>query len=423
MFVPIRYLTLSALCASLIGCAQVSTLALDASPTERITYATERLLLDEHSYNFDVNLKLDDLSLVDAEKSAATEPTPEQIDADKHYPELAAEAQKLHYKLMSLKNLALSMNIDMTGAVDMRQGKVEIIPAARFESQNIMARAKLPMLLDLKNNHFYIDPSAITSMASSYEWLQKYQQPEGTFYRLTLVAPEVATDLKAIIKDIPPKDFFKIYVDSNAKALNTIAPEHIQVVAVDEWGKKINANQQINIVLSLDDYLAYTGEVEKYFLEGTIAYFKQYKGKALPAHIVKGLQETDVDAQQVARALALSLLNEILPKDSHFSSDTNQLAIKQSVYLDTNNRLIGQADTIKLNLDSLKFDATSRLHLTHFGRPTWQINPKKIKVIEVNDPLLSKDQWQTIISPIPDAIETEPDEFDDLEIDSFDDEE
>ncbi|MBP6862619.1 MAG: hypothetical protein KBC57_09715 [Neisseriaceae bacterium] len=398
MLVNFRHLTAITLCASLIGCAQLTPLAADATPAERMVHATERHLMHEQSYNFAVNIKVDELTLVDAEKSAAKPMSPEQAATDAEYPELAALSSSVNQKLLAGKNFILGLNVDATGAVDTRRGKLEIIPAVRFQSQNLSAKATVPMLFDLGNNGFYIDPAALTHSLPELSWLQPYQQPAGTFYRITLAESEALAGLQAIAKDIPLQDFLQLYVDSYAKAVASIPPQRLQMVAVDDWGKSINASQQINSTLSLEEYLNYTGELEQHLLAGTVAYFKRYNGKAVPPHIVKAIQEIDLDAQQMSRAVALSLLTDLMPDNSELSADTEQLAIKQSLYLDANHRLIGQTDGIKLNLDSLRLNVNSRTHLSNFGRPNWQINPKKAKVIDANVTLLTDKVWQSLIS-------------------------
>ncbi|XDZ50668.1 hypothetical protein AB8Q18_10760 [Neisseriaceae bacterium CLB008] len=416
MRVSFRHLTALTLCTSLIGCAQLTPLAPDASPAERMTYATSNHLLHEHSYNFDINLKVDELTLVDAEKSAHVH----DAEADAQYPELAELSNSLSQKLMSGKKIIMGLNIDASGAVDMRRGKLEVIPAVRFEIPNASAKAKLPMLLDLSQNSFYIDPAAITNSLPELSWLQPYQQPAGTFYRINLAEPKALADLKAIGKEIPIQHFLQIYVDSYAKAVANMPPERIQMVAVDDWGKSIHATQQINAILSLEEYLDYTSVLEQHLLEGSIAYFKKYQGKALPAHLVKAIQDIDLDAQQVSRALATSLLTELLPKDSQLSTDTQQLAIKQSLYLDGNNRLVGQSDGAKLNLDAFKLDINSRTHLSNFGRPTWQINTKKAKVIDADVTLLTDQAWATLISAGAEASSADDEEESLIDTDSVD---
>lgn len=402
----LKHLTALSLSLGLIGCAQFPPLADDATPTQRMVYATERHLTQEKSYNFQYNFKVDELSYTPEATTTTAKP-----DAD-----AAVEELQRAYDL--IKATTLGLNIDANGAVDFKRGKFEVIPAVRYQTPNLYAKIKLPILLDLGRNSLYVDPAAITNLPLDIDSLAQYRQPAGTFYRITLAEKQATADLKKILTEIPLSDLKKLYIDSYAKSLAKLPAQSIQIVAVDDWGLSLGAQQQIQLTLSLSEFLNHSLDLQLNLLEAAMAYLQDYKGNALPEHLVAAVKNLDTEAQQLPR----EFINELLEKLSKETgtevvdilTDTKQLAGVKSLYLDQNHRLLGQQDGLRANVKGVKLNVNSRISYSHFGRPQWQIDPNKVTVIDSKVTILTDDAWATLSQP--------PTKGDD-DIDLFDDEE
>ena len=391
-----KHLTALSLCFGLIGCAAMPSLPDNATPAQRMAYATERHLTQEKSYNFHYNFKVDELSYT---------PVDEADDADADEVDEVLTTVKSIYN--TIQTVTLGVNLDADGAIDMKRGKFEVTPAVRYQTPNVYAKIKLPILVDLGQNSLYVDPAAITNLPLDIEALEKYQQPAGTFFRVTLAEKQALADLKAIAADIPMQDLIRLYADSHAKSLAKLPADSIQMVPVDAWGQSLGAQQQIQLTLSINDYMKYNLDRQLNLFEATMAYVKDYRGSALPAELVATIKNLDMETQQLPRELLNELFDKLSAKTAARLTDPTQLAGIKSLYLDQQHRLLGQQDGLMADIKGLRVRINSRIHYSHFGRPVWQINPKQVTVIDSGVTLLTDEAWSSFIHPSTEAHDDE----------------
>ncbi|ULJ69070.1 hypothetical protein MIS45_09985 [Wielerella bovis] len=338
------HLSLAIAAIALAACQSVTPQSAD----QLARYSMQRQFSDDYRYNFSgsaqfqINEQTREKLNQTADKVAADASDDvvsrvEGIVHDDNYRQHLNEAVTA-----VLKMLAQSTRLNYTGAVDLSQGKMEIVPQLEQSTQrNVYSSIKMPMQLNVKHKTLYVDPEAITYFTDPFMQISQLQPINGRLVSFTL--PEKWQHR------VPFQTLAKAYPKALDDGYASLPAESYQFKPVDEMGHKLGASKQIELDLTMAQMISMS-QVSLQSLHDQVA----------AAKLEEGVSEEDRDKTLLALS-ELAKMNAGKPRNAEDKMDKfaqldrqtqtllKQVRYRQQLYVDGKGRLLGTHSVLSFN--------------------------------------------------------------------------
>ena len=384
----------------LVGCTSVS----NQSPDEMVRQAVQRNILRDNQYNLSGQLNVHLEKKMDAEESEVENIEENSIKSDSINSEslsstkLKSKNEKKVSKHSSQKNQPTEKSVDVskdnntekkldlaveliniymgqssiyfTGAVDLPNGKIEIVPELRRQARNMYSSIKLPLQLDLKKKQFIVDTGPYRPYLNIY---YKYKELDKISEK-----PYMGWDFSGIDDDTSSgKLLARALPKSIDDALASYAKEDFIMMDMDESGRKIDARYRIRVNSD--------AQKNKLFLKVMLNSIQEQLKLA-----------DDNDSSDESNSKKYDFLNKIIEileddvEDEKANVENQPIAIAQNkdFYLDTKGRLIGIKEFKKIDSKEIKNQIIVNLwlHFNYTSQPNFIIKatPLNTQIINSN---------------------------------------
>ena len=292
--------------ALLTGCA---TPLAGKTPDE----ATRKVMLQNWqnaSYNFDAQIGFDKLVFTDRDSKLAQPDIADTID-----------------------QVGRAVRVNVSGAVDAPNGKVEAIPELRFERRNLLASIKVPLQFHAQDMSLLVDPSAVDL------FLPSLRKQSGKFIRAKLPA-EMASQipLKAMYQAMP-----KIIDDAYAQA----DKQAFSFQPLDAYAGEIGAHYKLRMDLSREQEQKLTLQM----LDG----------------LAKVAREQAKQPDDKSGAEAMIRLVQSLVKLDPVSGDKSRTV--SDIYASRGGDLLALRQKVHVEAPEFSGDAYVNVRYSHYGKP------------------------------------------------------
>lgn len=384
----------------LVGCTSVS----NQSPDEMVRQAVQRNILRDNQYNLSGQLNVHLEKKMDAEESEVENIEENSIKSDSINSEslsstkLKSKNEKKVSKQSAQKNQPTEKSVDVskdnntekkldlaveliniymgqssiyfTGAVDLPNGKIEIVPELRRQARNMYSSIKLPLQLDLKKKQFIVDTGPYRPYLNIY---YKYKELDKISEK-----PYMGWDFSGIDDDTSSgKLLARALPKSIDDALASYAKEDFIMMDMDESGRKIDARYRIRVNSD--------AQKNKLFLKVMLNSIQEQLKLA-----------DDNDSSDESNSKKYDFLNKIIEileddvEDEKANVENQPIAIAQNkdFYLDTKGRLIGIKEFKKIDSKEIKNQIIVNLwlHFNYTSQPNFIIKatPLNTQIINSN---------------------------------------
>lgn len=389
-----------ALC--LVGCTSVS----NQSPDEMVRQAVQRNILRDNQYNLSGQLNVHLEKKMDAEESEVEKIEENSIKSDSINSEslsstkLKSKNEKKVSKQSAQKNQPTEKSVDVskdnntekkidlaveliniymgqssiyfTGAVDLPNGKIEIVPELRRQARNMYSSIKLPLQLDLKKKQFIVDTGPYRPYLNIYF---KYKELDKISEK-----PYMGWDFSGIDDDTSSgKLLARALPKSIDDALASYAKEDFIMMDMDESGRKIDARYRIRVNSD--------AQKNKLFLKVMLNSIQEQ---------LKLADADDNDSSDESNSKKYDFLNKIIDileddvedEEANVENQPLTLAQNKDFYLDTKGRIIGIKEFKKIDSKEIKNQIIVNLwlHFNYTSQPNFIIKatPLNTQIINSN---------------------------------------
>ncbi|WP_434628906.1 hypothetical protein [Chromobacterium sp. CV08] len=258
----------------------------------------------------------------------------------------SASELKLGQTADTIDQVARSIHLNLSGAVDAPSGKVELIPELRFERRNLLASIKVPMQFRAQDMSLLVDPSAVDLALPS---LRKHP---GQFVRAKLPA-EVAAK-------IPLKQMYQAMPQIIDQAYAQLDKKAFSFEPLDAYADEVGARYKLRMTLDKPQEQQLTMQI--------------LEGLAKVAHDQVKPPEEKSDAESMIR-----LVQELM-KLAPAASASNQTV--SDLYVSRGGDLLAVRQNIRMSSDEFSADAYLNLRYSHLGKPQFVYNPAESDIID-----------------------------------------
>ena len=385
---------------SLCACVSLDTERPDTMYRQAIMHNLQK----DNQYNFSANVTLNW-----EDKTAVSEPsTPLELENDVDATEAVAvsEADATWEEMADLVVLGAARypvvntflkhsHVNMDGAVDLPKGKVELVPSLNVATGNYGMWAKLPMLVDAKNERILVDAQGYagwlqTKVDGNPELNAQIQKLEQGAL-LEIKQPEESSErypVKTAVKALPKA--LEAYLDA-------MDAKHFALVNVDDYGRSLHARYQVQLQYNYLDSLNWTEAL----LKGYQAEFARLRKEAPEANVSDKAYE-QIESMVLLGSMLLSQ-NGATPKcetneqgeEVCVQDEAAQKALakaskampvlQHSLYLNASGRILGAQDRLVLQSRQTPkaLVYTSKLKLFNHGRPQFTLDSAPRETVSV----------------------------------------
>ena len=352
----------------LVGCTSVS----NQSPDEMVRQAVQRNILRDNQYNLSGQLNVHLEKKMDAEESEVEKIEEYSIKSDSKNleslssTELKSKNEKKVSKHSSQKNQPTEKSVDVskdnnteknvdlaveliniymdqssiyfTGAVDLPNGKIEIIPELRHQARNIYSSSKFPLQLDLKKKQLIVDTGSYRPYLNLYFKSVEFDKISEKPY-LGWNIPSKYYDnssVKSIVRALPKS------IDD---VLASYAKEDFIMMDMDEGGRKIGARYRIRVNSN--------AQKNKIALKVMLSSIKQQL-KLDDSNDNNTSEDSILKNYDVLNKLIETLENDIENEETKVEKKPTTFTQSSDFYLDNKGRIIGLKEFNKINSKLLK---------------------------------------------------------------------
>lgn len=369
----------------LSACSSVA----NKTPDEMYRYSMQRQFKQDSQYNFTGKIALNVLpetnaearnaeleKLIEVEKSMAEWRYDDEPEMKK--PEKIRERaeNKLVSKEMSAQHFLTHVTLPISGAVDLPNGKVEMVPEIRYETRNAISSAKLPMLLDAKSASLIIDPAAVSPFLDMVK--QRTGDTDGEPLNNRYIRITASDELR---HKAPWRDLFKALPKAFDDGYAAYDKSAFTLLPLDERAKKLGATHRISIKTSGEA----NDKMRQVVLDSLIEQLKQ--------------KQQDNTAQSNIKAENYTKFIETLSKIKETKTDTAadekvQKLLKDlttEVYVNNQGRLLSYVQSAVLPdevSDKLSYGKKLRVQyemdLNYNKAPVFLIQPNETNTVDFN---------------------------------------
>lgn len=315
--------------ALLGGCAS----PLAGKPADQATRQVLRENLQHASYNFSGELGFTSLH-------------GSRTDDDK--PQLA----------YTINQVARSIKVGVSGAVDQDSKRLELIPTFRFDRRNLQASITLPLQLNLRDFSLLVDPAAFDLL------MPELYSEKPRFVRFRLPAEQASKiPLDAMLQALPG------LVD---EGYGTVDKQVFTLEPLDATARQLGASYQLRIAMNpLQE-----SQVVVHVVDGLVKVVQQEAER----------QGRPEDGKQAAAA---SQLIRVLTQRS--ATDEQATRTVSHLYANRQGQLLGVNQEITLDTPQLHGLAYVHLRYSNHGKPVFTYQPTADNIIDYEQ--LPKPQW------------------------------
>lgn len=349
---------------------------IEESPDKMVRAGMQRMMKEDNQFNFTgtVNLEVgnqagansaDKNSEVVAQQASSASEELSEVESDYYKQQIESVN-----RVMGL--ISKSFSIPFTGAVDMPKGRMEVIPEFRYESKNALVSYKFPVYLDFNNLSMYVDASVITDISDIMNQGSNPQWVIGDQY-MQLAVPQDR------VQHLPITDLLKSLPKSVDDGYAAMAPSAFTKVAVDEFGKGLEAKYQVR----LNSTYAMSLKYDVAMLQSLSQALKQAAAKAGPdskyqpqdyavlQNIVDGLVSIYSGNDETANTPFGFYMAQL---------KNNSVPIIYNFYFDSKGRVIGTRTKMTLPRDQIKelkgpINIDYKVQLEYTGSPKFTMQP------------------------------------------------
>ncbi|MCP2041590.1 hypothetical protein L1281_002199 [Neisseria sp. HSC-16F19] len=392
---PLKILALTLLVCGSAACSNIGS----KSPDEMVRHAMQHNLTRDNQYQFEGHVSFvneaapDLLQKAAAGDSASGTPAVEAAGAlsdaeiDAAEARAGTEAYADSYRAREdradglVRHLLTNMQMRYSGAVDIPERKIEIIPELHYQNRQALVSVKLPMQMDLREFSILADPSAVSPLIDAFG-LAPGEPPIGDkLVRLDfdkLIGKKLPTE--ALLQGFPKA------IDDGLAGFDKAA---FQRMEMDEAGRKAGARYRVRLQSNLTDNI----KLSHTLLESLIAHLKQDGG---------GDEDKLPEGHQAAigiLSLGQIFYGEVLKLPTPGREDqANTLGLHTPVYtdyyLDGKGRFVAIRQTT--NLTPLNTVVGSYMH-THqnlwmtirYTRPQFTLKADPARTLDLNSTLFA----------------------------------
>ncbi len=283
---------------------------------------------------------------------------------------------KQYQNLLDL--ISKSFTVKYTGAVDLSQYKIEVIPEYHYEAKNILLSLKFPIQVDLSKLAVYIDSAALTNFSDTFAKEAMPSKYVGERY-VKVAVPEDD------IKRLPLSDLFKDLSKATDDSYASLDAKSFSSVNVDDFGKKINAKYQVKLTTNAK----LTNKMTIVALDSLSKSLQQQGQEAASKNGQYQQQDYEVLKQYVDK-LNMVYKNQ-LNNDGKLSQYMEKMPIIYDYYLDDKGRIIAVRNKIQIYTASKDFErnvyviAESQID---YSAPKFTITPTDQNTLNITSQLV-----------------------------------
>lgn len=248
--------------ASLLASA-CSSVAKEAPANELFSQAMVRQVSHDNRYNFtgkayfaleedandeNLNAGVNELKLNEAVNLLTAVASQSDSDKVQNLLNQPSKDEKMRHILNKYGERWLgAFAVPYSGAVDLPNGRVELVPEFQMKTRLSSSTTKLPMLVDLKEGAVYADPEALTF------WIDPILEAvDIPAVDNRLVALKLSAEQK---NRVPLENIYKAMPTAMQRGYATLPAQAFTKMEMDEFGKQAKAVQRIRSNLNLNDYV------------------------------------------------------------------------------------------------------------------------------------------------------------------------
>ncbi|MGC0151172.1 hypothetical protein ACPRNU_01770 [Chromobacterium vaccinii] len=258
----------------------------------------------------------------------------------------SASGLKLGQTADTIDQVARSIHLNLSGAVDAPSGKVELIPELRFERRNLLASIKVPLQFRAQDMSLLVDPSAVDLALPS---LRKHP---GLFVRAKLPAD--------IADKIPLKEMYQAMPQIIDQAYAQLDKKAFSFEPLDAYADEVGARYKLRMTLDKPQEQKLTVQI----LEG----------------LAKVAHEQLKSPDEKSGAESMIRLVQELMKLSPAASAANQTV--SDLYVSRGGDLLAVRQNIRMNTKEFSADAYLNLRYSHLGKPQFVYNPAESDIVD-----------------------------------------
>ncbi|MDF0606967.1 hypothetical protein HZU77_015135 [Neisseriaceae bacterium TC5R-5] len=295
-------------------------------------------------YNIDAEMGLNKLEFTQ-KHAAQHEEDEEETDPDNHL--------GLPSSVASIAQISKGFRLNFSGAVDAQAGKVELIPSLRFEQNNLLIAAKVPLQFNTQDMSLLIDVSIAKPFASivfSADQLKDYKQ----FLRIRPPAE--------LIAKIPLKEMYQAMPGLTDQAYAQLDPQVFSFQPLDQYASELGATYKIRINTNeqLDRKILNT------LLTGLVKVAAEAK--------------TDPSGKRPFNPEEMTQLISMLLEASSSGLKSNT---SSDLYAARNGNLLALRQIIDLQTPEFNAQAFLNMRYSNFGKPVFVYHPSEEEITDL----------------------------------------
>lgn len=220
----LKTLSLTLLACATAACSNISS----KSPDEMVRHAVQHNLTRDNQYQFEGHIALET-----APRTADTAP---------------AAADKEARNTALIQHMLAQTQVHYSGAVDLPQHKIEIIPEIRYQTRQSLVSAKLPLQIDLRAMSVVVDPSAAAPFIDTFN---------DSKNRVAIGDKLVRIQLADFVKqDLPTEVLLNSLPEAIDAGLASLDKNAFRRMDMDEDGRQVGARYRVRLESTLGDSLS-----------------------------------------------------------------------------------------------------------------------------------------------------------------------
>ncbi|MDF7675782.1 hypothetical protein PT286_03415 [Neisseriaceae bacterium ESL0693] len=375
------------------------------SPDEMVRYGVQRNLVHDNQYNFSGQYRLKVIPATPARIQAsqtrqaalqAQQSTDEAIQAaaqvpsqtrtrhknkvhsrikqqktaefdrklnQAEYDNVAYERTALHYYLQNVQQVLTShITAPYSGAVDLRRGRIEVVPQVRYETRNALAEAQLPIQASIPDMAVVIDPGAVAPWWDAYAKVTKPEAVIGDKYLAIQVPRQDYQNLplKQLVRAVPKA------VDDGYAAIDKRA---FTQLPMDEDGRRAGAHYHVRLSVTPQQ----SEQITQVMLNSLSQQLQ--RDEANSREHAQGKTADYASMQNL-----LQKIGQFLQVESSDNSEVVQKLRQQPVvtdfYLDRRGRIMAMRQTLNLTPLARFVSSGSQIYATSWTQLDYTAHPK-----------------------------------------------
>lgn len=256
-----------------------------------------------------------------------------------------------------VEDIVKAFSVEMTGAVDQTQKRMEMVPVIRFEQRNLQGSIKFPVIIDASPDvRILVDTSAL---ALFLKGLKPY---EGKYVQLP---PELLILMGDPFDTAKREQLQKIYTSIDSKAFS--------FQPLNDLDKKWGARTKVRMTLDKEQMSRLLCELMVLQISGVKENLKPYQQERLSEALEEGDESESVSAcTKSPQAL--------------FGMDDLSMNVNLDMGLDGWGRTVSMQlmTDIKQPESDRNMTMSVNLHMFNFGKPKFVLNPKNTDVVQLD---------------------------------------